>query len=80
MQCLMVMPMVLLAAALPISIGGWGTRELAIIYMVGLFGVSAEQGLILSVEFGLLNMLASLPGALIWVLTAPNTVFRPARE
>jgi len=62
-----VISMVTLVSALPISIGGWGVREASVVALLGLLGVEREAALLLSVEFGLLNMLLSLPGGLIWL-------------
>ena len=59
--------MVTLATALPISIGGWGLREASFVSLLGVLGVDREAALLLSVEFGLLSMLVSLPGGLIWL-------------
>ena len=62
-----VISMVTLATALPISIGGWGVREASFVSLLGILGVDREAALLLSVEFGLLSMLVSLPGGLIWL-------------
>ena len=59
--------MVTLATALPISIGGWGVREASFVSLLGFLGVDREAALVLSVEFGLLTLLVSLPGGLIWL-------------
>ena len=59
--------MVTLATALPISIGGWGVREASFVSLLGALGVDREAALLLSVEFGLLSMLVSLPGGVIWL-------------
>ena len=40
MDCLVFMPPVALLAALPISLGGWGIREAAMVSFLGLVGVS----------------------------------------
>jgi hypothetical protein len=53
--------------ALPISMAGWGVREVSVVAFLGLVGVDREAALILSVEFGLLNTLLSLPGGVIWL-------------
>ncbi len=66
-DCLVAFPVVLLVTAIPISVGGWGTRELAMVYMLGMFAVPAEQATALSINFGLCTTFASLPGALIWL-------------
>jgi uncharacterized protein (TIRG00374 family) len=62
-----VMSIVTLVTALPISIGGWGVREASVVVLLGLLGVDREAALLLSVEFGLLSMLLSLPGGVIWL-------------
>jgi glycosyltransferase 2 family protein len=64
LDCLVLMQPVALATALPISIGGWGVREGAIIALFGLIGISSAAALVLSVQVGLVTMLASLPGGL----------------
>jgi hypothetical protein len=54
--------------AVPISIGGWGLRELAVVSLLGAHGVPAERALLFSVCFGLALLIGSLPGALAWLL------------
>jgi uncharacterized membrane protein YbhN (UPF0104 family) len=60
------MPAVMLLVALPISAGGWGVREGAIVAALALVGVGTAPALLLSVEFGLIGTLVSLPGGVIW--------------
>jgi uncharacterized membrane protein YbhN (UPF0104 family) len=66
-------------ALVPVSINGWGLRELAVVALLGRHGITPEQALVFSVCFGLVLALASLPGALAWVLysvapaNAPST-------
>jgi uncharacterized membrane protein YbhN (UPF0104 family) len=55
-------------AVVPISISGWGLRELAVISLLGYHGVPAEKALLFSVGFGLVFAVGSLPGALVWLL------------
>jgi hypothetical protein len=52
----------------PISIGGWGLRELAVISLLATYGVAPERALLFSVCFGLAIAFGSLPGALAWLL------------
>ncbi len=61
------MPPVMLLVALPISAGGWGVREGAIVAALGLVGVGSAAALLLSVELGLIWTLVSLPGGVIWL-------------
>jgi uncharacterized membrane protein YbhN (UPF0104 family) len=55
-------------ALIPISIGGWGLREIAVISVLGNHGVAPEQALLFSVGFGLVLMAGSLPGAPVWLI------------
>jgi hypothetical protein len=55
-------------ALVPISIGGWGLRELAVISLLANHGIAAEKALLFSVCFGLVFAVGSLPGALVWLL------------
>jgi hypothetical protein len=60
---------------LPISIGGWGLRELAVVSLLGQHGVAPEKALLFSVCFGLTLAIGSLPGAVAWLLYS----FAPSR-
>jgi len=55
-------------ALVPISIGGWGLRELAVVSVLARHGVAPEQALLFSVSFGLMQVISSLPGGLVWGL------------
>ncbi len=63
-------------AVLPISIGGWGLRELGVTALLGLRGIPAEQALVFSVSVGISIFLASVPGAVVWVLYSPHRTGR----
>src|SRR5947209_1417256 len=52
----------------PISIGGWGLRELAVVSVLAGYGVAPERALLFSVCFGLALAVGSLPGAVAWLL------------
>ena len=62
-----VMSLMSFAVALPISAAGWGVREASLVTLLGLVGVDRSAALLLSVEFGLLTTLLSLPGGLVWI-------------
>lgn len=53
-----ILPVIILISSLPISIGGWGVREGAFIYGLGMIGVSAESAFLISVQIGLLGTLS----------------------
>jgi hypothetical protein len=56
-----------LIVALPISVAGWGVREVSLVALLGVLGVDRAAALVLSVELGLINTLLSLPGGLVWL-------------
>jgi glycosyltransferase 2 family protein len=64
--------LILGVALIPISIGGWGLREAAVVTLLGNHGMAPEVSLSLSVTFGLVVIVGSLPGAVIWAFYAPN--------
>ena len=68
-DCLMLVPPVLLITVIPISIGGWGIRETAMVTAFSLIGVSSEGALVLSILVGLVSLGVSLPGGLVWLLS-----------
>jgi uncharacterized membrane protein YbhN (UPF0104 family) len=64
---LMLMPPVVLLSGLPISVGGWGVRENAMIAALATVGVGASAAMVLSVQLGALVALLSLPGGALWL-------------
>jgi glycosyltransferase 2 family protein len=70
LDCMILMPPVILLSLLPVSIGGWGVRESVMVFVLGLIGIASEQALLLSVLLGLAGMAISLPGWILW-MTAP---------
>jgi hypothetical protein len=62
------MVMVGVVVIIPISISGWGLRELAVVSLLATHGVAPERALLFSVCFGLAFAVGSLPGALVWLL------------
>jgi uncharacterized membrane protein YbhN (UPF0104 family) len=67
MAMIAIMSFVAFATALPISVAGWGIREVSLVSLLGLLGIDREAALVLSVEFGIINTLMSLPGGVIWL-------------
>jgi uncharacterized membrane protein YbhN (UPF0104 family) len=62
-------PLVLMAMLIPISIGGWGVRESAAAGLFALAGHAPETGIAVSIAYGLITLLAALPGALVPLLS-----------
>ncbi len=60
LQLMTVLPIISIVAALPISIGGWGVREGAFVYGLGLLGVPMETAFLVSVQVGLISMLTTV--------------------
>jgi uncharacterized membrane protein YbhN (UPF0104 family) len=60
-------PLVLLAASIPASVGGWGLREGASALLFGAVGLPGSTGLAISVVYGFFNLSAAIAGFLVWV-------------
>lgn len=69
LDCLVLVPPVILVTTLPISIAGWGVREMAMVTAFGFVGVPAASGLVLSILFGLVITVSGLPGGVLWLLS-----------
>lgn len=69
-QFLVLAPIIMLATALPIALGGWGVREGATVTVLTLIGAPASTALTISVLFGLVMIVVGLPGGVIWLLDA----------
>lgn len=65
-DCIVLMPPVLLVMTIPISVGGWGVREAAMVVAFGLVGVSNEGATVLGFLLGLVGLAAAIPGGLLW--------------
>ncbi|MGE5475910.1 MAG: lysylphosphatidylglycerol synthase transmembrane domain-containing protein [Bacteroidales bacterium] len=68
LDCLVLVPPVILIMTLPISIAGWGVRETAMVTAFSFVGLSSSSTLVLSILFGLITMLTALPGGLVFLL------------
>ncbi|MHB1375469.1 MAG: lysylphosphatidylglycerol synthase transmembrane domain-containing protein [Thauera sp.] len=67
-------PWVLLAMAIPLSVAGWGIREGAAALIWHAAGLDAAEGVAISVCYGVVVLLSSLPGVL--ALRAPAEAAR----
>jgi glycosyltransferase 2 family protein len=72
LDCLVIVPTVVLITTIPISIAGWGLREGAMVAGFGFIGIAADDALALSVLFGLAQILIALPGGLVWLVDRPQ--------
>ena len=60
--------LVLLAMGVPTNIGGWGPREGVAAWAFGAAGLGAAQGVATAVVYGVMVLVASLPGAVVLVV------------
>lgn len=68
LAALALVPLILFAMVLPLSISGWGLREGAATVLFPLVGASMSEGLATSVAFGLVFLSTVVPGlALSWM-------------
>lgn len=59
-----IVPFVLVASTLPVSISGWGVREASAAALYGLAGLSGADGAATSIVWGLVSLVSALPGAI----------------
>ena len=63
------MPFIFIISSLPIFYQGWGGREAIVMVTIGGLGtVSNAQSIALSVAFGVVVFLSSIPGAVFWIM------------
>jgi uncharacterized membrane protein YbhN (UPF0104 family) len=55
----------LMAMAVPLHVAGWGLREGAAAWVFGAAGLTATQGVATAVTYGVLTLVAGLPGAAV---------------
>ncbi len=64
-QLLPIGALVLLGAAIPLNLAGWGPREGVAAWAFAAFGSTAAVGVTVSVTFGVLALVATLPGLIV---------------
>jgi hypothetical protein len=77
------LPLALLAMAVMVvpSVGGWGPREGATAWAFGAAGLGAGRGVTTGVVYGVMVLVACLPGAAVLVISwARRTRFRPRSD
>ncbi len=81
-ELLPLLVLALLAMAMPFNIGGWGPREAVAAVAFAAVGFGASQGLTTAVVYGVLSLIACLPGLGVLLLRRPGPagalVRRPA--
>lgn len=69
---LALVPPVLLAMLIPLSLAGWGVREGAAALVWGMAGLPPAQGVAVSMAYGAVVLVASLPGGLVLLRRAAH--------
>lgn len=64
-EALLLIPLIMLVASLPISFAGWGVREGAMITGFAILGISTSEAVSISILYGLIQLLIGLPGSYI---------------
>ncbi|NOQ31413.1 MAG: flippase-like domain-containing protein [Helicobacteraceae bacterium] len=64
---LIAIPPVILLTIVPISLAGWGVREGAMVGILMLVGAAKVEVITVSILYGLVLIISSLPGALFWL-------------
>jgi glycosyltransferase 2 family protein len=68
LDCMVLVPPAILIMTLPVSIAGWGARELVMVTTFAYISVPSEQSLALSILFGLVVLCSQLPAGFLWLL------------
>ena len=64
---LYVVPIFTFLMILPISLAGWGVRETIVIKLLPIFFIAPENAFLISIIYGLMTLLISLPGGIFWL-------------
>lgn len=73
-----IIPIVSLASAIPISINGWGVREFAMVELWAIFGMTTSDAFVASISMGIVAIIASLPGMYYWISNRINQATQPS--
>ena len=73
---LCLVPLILLTTLVPITINGWGLREGAAAALLPLVGATASASLAASVAFGLVGLIAVLPGVAVAWMSSREAAYR----
>lgn len=67
--------LVLSAAAVPTNVAGWGPREGVAAWAFAATGLGAEAGLTVAVTYGVLSLVATLPGLVLFAGRRPTNLW-----
>ncbi|MGK7058558.1 lysylphosphatidylglycerol synthase transmembrane domain-containing protein [Bradyrhizobium sp. 1050_B9_N1_2] len=69
-QTFLLIPPIMLITLMPISIAGWGVREATMGLAFGFAGLSANEGVNVSLLFGAVLFIVGAIGGLVWIFSA----------
>jgi uncharacterized protein (TIRG00374 family) len=75
LDCLAAIAPALLLSYVPISVAGWGVRELSLVFAFSLVGVDRETALLVSLGIGIIVLVVSLVGGLLWAASGMRRVY-----
>lgn len=64
-ELLVIAPVLLAVSSLPLSVGGWGIREVTSVALFETAGLDPAAGVAASAAFGAVNLVAALPGVVV---------------
>ena len=73
----LIVPLIFIAALFPIAMAGWGVREASAIWLFGLAGVPPDQGLALSVSYGVFLIVTAIPGVFAMMFARYRSAPKP---
>ena len=69
-EAFLLIPPVVLITMMPISIAGWGVREATMGLAFGFAGLAANEGVNVSLLFGIVSFIVGAFGGLVWIFSA----------
>lgn len=63
----LITPLVFIIALMPISLAGWGVREMGAVWLFGQVGIPNHSAMAVSIAFGLLLIISSIPGIIFLI-------------
>ncbi len=80
LHALLLIPPVILLAAIPVSIAGWGVREGALIAAFAYAGLPQSEGLLVSLLLGAGIFLIGAFGGLVWIMSSQRVRIAPMQD
>jgi glycosyltransferase 2 family protein len=74
---LLLAPLIAIVTAVPISVGGWGVREGAMVTALSLVHIQPSVALTISIQFGLIMLVVGLPGGVLTLFSPTAAPRRP---